>query len=73
MSQYRDPRAPCRTYVLVGTVVSPIAFAKRPTYTCSALPATVTLATKRTPVRSEAVMHPTVPTGRAMCSSQPNG
>jgi hypothetical protein len=23
--------------------------------------------------RSEAVMHPTVPTGRAMCSSQPNG
>ncbi len=40
----RDLRAPCRTYVLAGTVVSPIAFAKRPTYMCTALPATVTLA-----------------------------
>ena len=58
MSQYRDLRAPCRMYVLVGTVVSPIAFAKRPTYMCSALPATVTLASEadtrpRTAMRRE--------------------
>jgi hypothetical protein len=46
MSQVRDLRARRRTNVLVGTVVSPTALAKTPTYICSALTATVTLASE---------------------------
>ena len=59
MSQDRDLRAPCRMYVLVGTVVSPTAFAKRPTYTCSATDLTPVIGSSDQPLPGPA--QPTLP------------
>jgi hypothetical protein len=50
MRQDRDLRAPCRTYVLVGTAVSPTAFAKRPTYACSAADLTAIIGSSDQPL-----------------------